>query len=346
MNLKDKAVLITGANRGIGQALVAEALRRGAQRVYAGTRRPLTHPDARVTPLTLDVTDASQIHAALARVESLDILINNAGVALNDDLTDRSALESHLAVNLFGTYGVTGAFVPLLIRSRGAIVNVLSVAAIAALPIVPGLLDLKSGRILPDAIGTRSFGRTRCEGACRPLWPRRHGNVTKPQRPEGFPGVRRTSHLRRRGERRRGDFPGSHVGVASGKLEPRGAQSTRARERDPRASSGRHIKGDDHGDTHARSRAAPGRTARRVGACARATSREGKGIDPRPRRARRRASANAVVCRRAAVRVRWTQWESEPARSLRGAPSADRVPRFFRTRWWTAGPTTLAAAAR
>src|SRR5271170_7471215 len=135
MTIADRAVLVTGANRGIGQALVEEALRRGARRVYAGTRQPLTHFDRRVTPLTLDVTDAAQIQAALERVDSLDILINNAGVALYDDLSDRAALEQHLAVNLFGTYGVTQAFLPLLTHSRGAIVNVLSVAALAALPI-------------------------------------------------------------------------------------------------------------------------------------------------------------------------------------------------------------------
>ena len=61
---------------------------------------------------------------AVESVESLDILINNAGVALYDDLSDRAALEQHLAVNLFGTYGVTQAFLPLLTRSRGAIVNI------------------------------------------------------------------------------------------------------------------------------------------------------------------------------------------------------------------------------
>ncbi len=137
MTIADKAVLVTGANRGIGQALVDEALRRGAKRVYAGTRQPLTHADRRVTPLTLDVTNAAQIQAALDRVESLDILMNNAGVALFDDLSDRAALERLLAVNLFGTYGVTQAFVPLLTRSRGAVVNVLSVAAVAAVPVMP-----------------------------------------------------------------------------------------------------------------------------------------------------------------------------------------------------------------
>jgi NAD(P)-dependent dehydrogenase (short-subunit alcohol dehydrogenase family) len=137
MIIEDKAVLVTGANRGIGQALVEEALRRGARRVYAGTRQPLTHPDRRVTPLTLEVTSAAQIQAAAARVESLDVLVNNVGVALYDDLSDRAALEQHLAVNLFGTYDVTQAFLPLLTGSRGAIVNNLSLNALAPLPLIP-----------------------------------------------------------------------------------------------------------------------------------------------------------------------------------------------------------------
>jgi NAD(P)-dependent dehydrogenase (short-subunit alcohol dehydrogenase family) len=72
---------VTGANRGIGQALVEEALRRGAQRVYAGTRQPLSPFGGRVFPLTLDVTTAAQTRGAVERVESLDILINNAGLA-------------------------------------------------------------------------------------------------------------------------------------------------------------------------------------------------------------------------------------------------------------------------
>ena len=90
-----------------------------------------------MTPLTLDVTDASQIERAVGAAEGLDVLINNAGVDLQADLSDRGALEQHLAVNLFGTYGMTQAFLPLLTRSRGAIVNVLSLAAVAAVPFSP-----------------------------------------------------------------------------------------------------------------------------------------------------------------------------------------------------------------
>jgi NAD(P)-dependent dehydrogenase (short-subunit alcohol dehydrogenase family) len=137
MTIDGKTVLVTGAKRGIGKALVEEALRRGAKRVYAGTRQPLTHPDERVTPLILDVTNAAQVQAAVESVESLDLLINNAGVALLDDLSDVAALERHLAVNLFGTYAVTQAFLPLLTRSQGTITNVRSLTAIAPVPITP-----------------------------------------------------------------------------------------------------------------------------------------------------------------------------------------------------------------
>ena len=119
MTIAGKTVLVTGANRGIGQALVAEALRRDATRVYAGTRQPLAHPDGRVTPLRLDVTNPAQIQAAAEQVASLDLLINNAGIWRYDDLSDRAMLEEHLAVNLFGPWGVTQALLPLLVRSRG-----------------------------------------------------------------------------------------------------------------------------------------------------------------------------------------------------------------------------------
>jgi NAD(P)-dependent dehydrogenase (short-subunit alcohol dehydrogenase family) len=137
MNLANKTVLITGSTRGIGRELVNEALRRGVATVYAGARGSLESPDSRIKPLALDVTDTAQIRAAAGSIGSLDILINNAGLDLHDGLSERAGIERHLAVNLFGTYGVTQAFLPLLVRSRGAIVNVLSLAAVAPVPFTP-----------------------------------------------------------------------------------------------------------------------------------------------------------------------------------------------------------------
>jgi NAD(P)-dependent dehydrogenase (short-subunit alcohol dehydrogenase family) len=139
MNIENKTVLITGANRGIGRALTDEALRRGAKRVYAGTRSgALQNADERVTPLTLDVTSISQIQKAAQEIDALDVLINNAGVAIYDDLTNSDAIEQHLAVNFLGMFKVTRAFLPLLRRAKGAIINTLSLAALAPLPVIPG----------------------------------------------------------------------------------------------------------------------------------------------------------------------------------------------------------------
>src|ERR1700733_12126604 len=135
--IANSSVLVTGANRGLGRALVEEALRRGAKRVYAGTRRPYTHLDRRVTPLALDITDPAQVQAAVEEVDSLDLLINSAGVSLPDDLGGRDSLEHHLAVNLYGTWDVTQAFLPALERSQGAIVNIVTLAAFAAVPVLP-----------------------------------------------------------------------------------------------------------------------------------------------------------------------------------------------------------------
>jgi NAD(P)-dependent dehydrogenase (short-subunit alcohol dehydrogenase family) len=97
----------------------------------------LAHADERVTPLTLDVTDEAQIQAAVESVDSLDIVINNAGLALYADLRDRATLEQSLAVNLYGPYDMTQAFLPALTESRGAIVNVVSLAAWASVPVMP-----------------------------------------------------------------------------------------------------------------------------------------------------------------------------------------------------------------
>src|SRR4029453_2757937 len=107
IDIANKTVLITGANTGIGRALVNEAIRRGAHKVFAGSRGPINIADDRITALTLDVTNASQIQRAVEAVEALDVLINNAGVAIYDDLSNLDLVERHLQVNLLGMLRVT-----------------------------------------------------------------------------------------------------------------------------------------------------------------------------------------------------------------------------------------------
>lgn len=148
MNLANKTILVTGANRGIGRAVVQEALRRGAKRVYAATRSGgIDIADPRVMPLTLDVTNAVQIRQAAEKVEALDILVNNSGIAIYDSLSDLEVVQRHLDVNLFGMLRVTQAFLPQLKRARGAVLNHLSIVALASLPIISGYSLSKAGAL-------------------------------------------------------------------------------------------------------------------------------------------------------------------------------------------------------
>ena len=82
-----------------------------------------------------DITHRNQVWDAAPQYFALKPLA--LGLALYDDLSDRAAIEQSLAVNLFGTHGVTQAFLPMLTRSRGAIVNNVSVMALAPLPLTP-----------------------------------------------------------------------------------------------------------------------------------------------------------------------------------------------------------------
>lgn len=147
MNITGKTVLITGANRGIGHALVLEALRRGAKRVYAGTRSGIDIADVRVVPVVLDVTNDEQIEQSVLQVRSLDLVINNSGTAPYDDLSNIDVIEQALAVNFFGMYKVSRAFLPMLKRAKGALVNNLSLMALAPLPLTPSYAISKAAAL-------------------------------------------------------------------------------------------------------------------------------------------------------------------------------------------------------
>jgi NAD(P)-dependent dehydrogenase (short-subunit alcohol dehydrogenase family) len=160
-----KSILITGANRGIGHALVLEALQRAAQRVYAGTRSGLDIADRRVIPVALDVTNDRQIEQAVRVTDNLDMLINNSGIAPYDDLSKLEVIEQALAVNFFGMYKVSRAFLPLLKRSHGALVNNLSLMALAPLPLTPSYAVSKAAALSMTQSFASPIGRSRCERA-------------------------------------------------------------------------------------------------------------------------------------------------------------------------------------
>ncbi len=141
MEIEGKRVLVTGASRGLGRALVTALVSDGAQEVFAGVRKPEDLEAlklARVTPVQLDVTSDANVEA-LTQLGPIDILINNAGVAgFGNPLTmDFAAIQEEIAVNYFGVLRVTRAVAPAMIAKHdGMIVNVATAFAKINLPIV------------------------------------------------------------------------------------------------------------------------------------------------------------------------------------------------------------------
>lgn len=148
-------MVVTGANRGIGLAFVCEALARGAAKVYAGVRDfSAVTDDLRASGaeiVTLDVTDPAQIASAAAHCADANVLINNAGLFTGDRLImadDPDAARREMEVNFFGPLFTTRAFAPVLAdNGGGAIVNVLSVAAIAPTAFMGGYSPSKAAAL-------------------------------------------------------------------------------------------------------------------------------------------------------------------------------------------------------
>lgn len=130
MTLVNKSVLlVTGANGGLGQQFVLQALDRGAARIYAAARQPREWDDERVVPLQLDVTDARSVEAAASVAVDVSILINNAGILRRGSLLTAPIqdVRDQMETNLFGALQVTRSFAPAVVAHRGAIVNIASV---------------------------------------------------------------------------------------------------------------------------------------------------------------------------------------------------------------------------
>ena len=142
MHIQSATAFITGANRGIGRALVTRLLADGARHIYATARTAdeagkLSAIDPRVTGLVLDVTDQQQVAAAAARARDVTLLVNNAGVLDFGNFLDaqRGQIDRNFATNFYGTLDMTRAFVPVLeANGGGTIVNLLTLVALASMP--------------------------------------------------------------------------------------------------------------------------------------------------------------------------------------------------------------------
>ncbi len=144
MKIEGSVALVTGANRGLGKAIVAALVEAGASKVYAAARdeRKIPASGSRVVRLTLDTTDPEQVAAAASRADDVTLLINNAGVMSSYNILTMSPAEidADFRTNVHGTLRVIKAFLPVLERAHGGavIVNVLSLAALASIPSMGG----------------------------------------------------------------------------------------------------------------------------------------------------------------------------------------------------------------
>jgi NAD(P)-dependent dehydrogenase (short-subunit alcohol dehydrogenase family) len=130
-------VLVTGANGGLGQEFVMQALKRGARKVYAAARMPRSWPDTHVQPLPLDITSPDAVIRAVAMAPDVDLLINNAAVAPSSDSISgpEDELRRIFETNFFGSLRVANAFAPILAANGGGtLLNILSAAAWVSMP--------------------------------------------------------------------------------------------------------------------------------------------------------------------------------------------------------------------
>ena len=141
MQIKGKRILISGASRGLGRALVAAFVDAGAAEVIAGTRKLEDREalkSARVTPVRLDVTSDRDVEV-VAGMGAIDILVNNAGVAgFGNPLTmSFTAIQEEIAVNYLGVLRLTRAVAPGMVANQdGVIVNVATAYAKVNLPLI------------------------------------------------------------------------------------------------------------------------------------------------------------------------------------------------------------------
>lgn len=163
MDIRNSVALVTGGNRGIGEAFVRAFLAAGAARVYVGARdiasahHLVDEGAGRVIAVELDVGRSEQIEAAAALCQDVSILVNNAGQFSMQTLLkapDLSAARSEMETNYFGPLAMCRAFAPILGRhTESAIANVLSAGGIVAVPGMGGYSPSKfAGRAMTTCL--------------------------------------------------------------------------------------------------------------------------------------------------------------------------------------------------
>jgi len=145
--MKNKVVLITGANGGLGSVFVEKILELNPSKIYCTARDSKNLEDIKalsniVEIIQMDITSKESINKAVSKIGTLDVLINNAGVNSNMKLFDDSFYD--LEVNLKGTVNLTQALFEKLKNSKGTVINITSVLALVNLPVLSSYCVSKS----------------------------------------------------------------------------------------------------------------------------------------------------------------------------------------------------------
>ena len=146
INLNRKTILVTGANRGLGKAIVEQLVEKGAAKIYAASRKTenleelISKYGNMIVPIELDLTKEESINKVANQIDSLDVLINNAGRMSTGTLLSNEAISSlkeNMDVNVWGLLRLSNAlryhFIDENPKGNG-IVNIISVAAFANMP--------------------------------------------------------------------------------------------------------------------------------------------------------------------------------------------------------------------
>jgi NAD(P)-dependent dehydrogenase (short-subunit alcohol dehydrogenase family) len=136
MTYDNRVIFVSGANRGIGKAIVEALLRHNVQKIYASARNleNLSFQDARVVPVQLDITNPEHVKNAAQLAQDTDILINNAGALAFAPIVAGKIddLVSDMQVNFFGTVNMIQSFAPVIEKNGGgAIANLISIVGLA-----------------------------------------------------------------------------------------------------------------------------------------------------------------------------------------------------------------------
>ena len=148
-DLRDRSIMITGANRGIGAALCKTILQYSPKIIHAGYRTaPGNFEDPCISWRQLDIQDAASVAATVASIKELDVLVNNAGILIpttTDLAQEMSNLEAMMDMHLLSPLKLIDALLPTLrASSQPMVVNMISMAAFASVPGCEGYCTSKA----------------------------------------------------------------------------------------------------------------------------------------------------------------------------------------------------------